>query len=177
MRLAGLATTLAAGLALLAPATARAGELTGIGGLFAGIEVLIPDVRFEIPWGWEDARWTLSWPLTVRSGTVDLGDTVRIGFSHFGEVQYGLDQRSLRGLLGERLMLGSAEDDDGWMPVAEVAGLLGADGSGVVLGVGFGFGAMDAGIHFGPVVRAVITTEERRFDLVLDLQIPFNVDD
>lgn len=119
-------------------------------------------------------------PLVVHGGNVELGRSGFV-FNHFGELQYENSARAVRGLLGERILFHIPRDNgdsyyelNALMPFIEVAGLLGRDGSGAVIGGGLAWGDWEYGVSVGLVARYVITGDERRADFVLDVQVPLN---
>lgn len=164
------------------PSLARADGDVALHGAFWWIrtlELVIPDVRFERSFTADEDRFVLSLPLVIRAGHVNLGSSASLAFNHFAELQYQVTHNEWRGVVGERVLLGKHVPDawtyvDAWMPFLEAGALLGSDGSGGVIGAGLGYGDVHAGLSFGVVVRFVVTNEERRGDIALDLQFPFN---
>lgn len=175
--------TVAAILVVAAPA--RAEGLDGILGPLIVGELLIPDVRYERSLTASENRAVFSVPLVLHGGNLELGKTSGgFVFNHFAEVQYQHSERTVRGLLGERVLFhipraGDADHyypQDAVMPFIEVAGLVGRDGSGAVIGGGLAWGDWQFGVTFGVVARYVITGDERRVDFALDFQVPLNTD-
>lgn len=160
-------------LALVSPRAAHADQLEGAGHLLAAIELLIPDVRFERSFTESSNRWVVSFPVAIHGGHVALG-AAGLVFNHVAEVQYQVTSSALRGLLGERMLFHSSERRDALMPFVEASALVGQDGSGAVLGGGISWGDRTAGVTMGLVVRYVLTGDERRGDVALDVQIPLN---
>lgn len=139
------------------------------------IELGIPDARFERSFTTDDHRLALSWPIVMRANHVELGSTSGLVFNHVLELQYEVTRGELRALLGERMLVHGADRSAGPLPFIEIAGLLGSDGHGGVFGGGLAYGDGQFGVSLGVVVRFVVTTEERRGDVAIDLQFPFNV--
>lgn len=62
-------------------------------------------------------------------------------------------------------------------PLVEAGAIAGSDGHGGFAGAGLTFvGHHASGSSLGVVARFVQTTEERRVDFALDLQLPFGAD-
>jgi hypothetical protein len=155
---------------VLAPVSAHAGNVKT-----AILEAVIPDVRYEYSFTESSKRYVLSLPVAWHATHVELGTETALGFIHVGEAQWQGTNNEWRGLLGERVTLDLLDRLSGFGPMVEVSGLLGTDGYGVVLGTGIVWGYAAAGITFGLVGRYVITDNERRADIALDLMLPLNM--
>lgn len=156
--------------ALLVPATATADDIKT-----AIVEAVIPDVRYEYSFTESSNRFVLSLPVAWHATYVELGKDTAVGFVHVGEAQWQGTNNEWRGLLGERVALDFVDRFRGFGPMIEVSGVLGTDGYGVVLGTGIVWGFAAAGLTFGLVGRYVITDNERRADIALDLMLPLNM--
>ena len=135
------------------------------------IELLIPDFRIERSFTDDTTRYTLAIPFAVHAGS--LGSSKIVSFNHVAEVQYVLRDNVWRGSLGERIVVGSAEERH-VMPLAELVGVFGADGYGGGLGAGLAIGQPENGSNIALVVRTILTNQELRADVALDFQIPLN---
>jgi hypothetical protein len=160
---------------------ARAGHADGyeaIGGAAKAAlvaEIAIPDFRYEI--AGDAHRWTLSFPIVVASEKLVHGDNWGLRINPFLEPQYQRSTDAYRGALGARLLLYPSKEDFTWALITEGGLLAGTDGSGGFVGGGFALGVPDIGVTFGLVGRLVQTSEERRSDFALDLQIPIGSDE
>lgn len=134
------------------------------------VELLIPDFRLERSFTDDKTRYMFAIPFAMHAGTVG-----QIGFNHVVEIQYVLGDNVLRGSLAERMQFGQrGRDTAGWMPIAELGGVFGADGYGGMLAAGLVVGDPWHGAHMGVVVRCVVTDRETRGDVGFDFQIPIN---
>lgn len=134
------------------------------------VELVIPDFRLERSFTDDKTRYTLAIPFAVHAGTV-----TTIGFNHVVEIQYVLGDNVWRGSLAERLQFGQrGRDTAGWMPIAELGGVFGADGYGGMLATGIVVGDPWQGSHMGVVVRCVVTDRETRGDVGFDFQLPLD---
>jgi hypothetical protein len=147
----------------------RAGEAVVIG------ELLIPDVRVEL--GVDKGRWVLSWPLVFYSKRLYRSGSFGLRLNPFVEPQFEFGRDAVRGLAGARLAMLSDPDQLKALPLIEGGALTGTDGNGGFAGVGLAFlSDAPSGGSFSVVARVVQTTQERRYDLALDLQLPFGAD-
>ena len=145
------------------------GNGDGMGRTALVLELLIPDFRVEHSFTFHATRWTAAVPFAVQVG--HLGP---IAFNTVAEIQYVIGDSVWRGSLGERLMFRENDGDGRLMPIVELTGVYGQDGYGGALGLGYVYGFWTQGASFGVIGRAVVTDRDRRADLALDLQIPFN---
>lgn len=174
------ALVVASAAVVASPRIARAdGSLGGLDALGQALvlgELLIPDVRREVPLGDDEPRWVLSWPIVPTSIPLyeytDAGKQRGIRLTPFGEPQYrfGAESPGLRFAAGAR----ATWFRNGLMPSLEAGGVAGVDGNGGFIGLGISLLPMefDGGATFGLITRLVATDEERRFELALDLQVP-----
>jgi hypothetical protein len=139
------------------------------------VELLVPDLRVERSFTFDVTRLTVAVPIVVHTGHFAASDSFAVGFNTIAEIQYVTgDEAGWRGSFGERLMFHSGKERDSWMPVAELDAVLGSDGAGGALGLGYGYGSWTDGSMLVGIARAILTDRERRFDFALDLQIPIN---
>ena len=139
------------------------------------LELVIPDVRFEVPFGDNaDPQFVLSWPLVLHIHSFELGDRGFLRIHLFAEPQYATGTDAFRGLLGARTLVGARAKGDSFTGRAlaiEVGGVAGQDGHGAMFGVGpmvyYG-----GGIQFGLMLRTTRTGDGWRGDAAFDLQIP-----
>ena len=160
------------------PSLARADgdvALHGAAQLLRFGELLIPDARYEHSFTAAEDRFVLSLPLVMRAGHVNVGKASGIVFNHMVEFQYEVTRTEFRGVLGERMLIHGADSDGGFMPLLEAGGVVGSDGSGAMVGGGLAWGDGNFGVSIGIVVRFVMTNEEHRADIALDVQVPLNI--
>lgn len=159
---------------LAAPGLAHAEMWDGLDRLILAGELVVPDVRFEASFTGADegdTRWVLSWPLVVHVG--ELGTTAGLSVNLFGEGQYQYGRGAVRGVVGGRALVFTREDGaDERSPLFEAGAVIGGDGYGGMIGVGYGINARREGTSLGVVVRAVVTGDEVRGDIALDVHLP-----
>jgi hypothetical protein len=139
-------------------------------------ELLVPDLHLETSFELDRPGLALSFPLAPWSNGFALGGQHFLGLVHFVEPQVRPGREAYRVAAGERLVL-SRKGQFGL--VVEAGGILGSDGRGGFVGIGGGVGyKTDDGavqVLTGLVLRAVVTDQERRFDVMVDLlQFPWN---
>ncbi|MGA9520272.1 MAG: hypothetical protein WBV82_02340 [Myxococcaceae bacterium] len=153
-------------------------------GVPAGIEVLIPDLRYELS-SRPDA-WVLSWPVHLR--LVDSGGirqtehttlaAPRAELTAFLEPQIALHETTAyRGLTGLRGFGGLPVGAALFGLVAEGGGLIGTDGTGGFVGGGLAFAMLfDHNFPYIAVVaRHAWTTQGTRVDFAVDVVLPFPI--
>lgn len=146
--------------------------LDGVDHVLTVGELVIPDVRREVPFGDAGPRWVLSWPIVpVSIALQEYRDSPHgIRLAPFGEPQL----RCSGELPGLRFAAGARMTwfRDGLSPSLEGGAVVGDDGAGGFAGVGAGLGSFTEKATLSLVTRFVMTTDERRVDLALDVQFP-----
>jgi len=131
-------------------------------------EMIIPDVRFEVPIT-EHAQpgLVLSWPIVFEAWSWGKHTHVL----PFVEMQHRMGKRNFRALAGARLLLAVRPKRSHTVVLLEAAGITGSDGDGAMMGAGIGrrYGQTST---FCVVVRGTRTQHGWRTDVAMDFQLP-----
>lgn len=172
----GVAITLATLLASASPARADNGFKSiaegGITAAFIG-ELVLPDFRLSFQDG--KRHWMISFPITPVSANIRFAHGKTLALQPTLEPQYQFDGSQYRLAAHVRAVYYNRDESEiVFAPLLELGAVTGTDGSGGFVGAGLGLTIVELGPTLAVVARSTMTTDGNRFDLAIDLSLPWS---
>lgn len=144
----------------------------GITAAYIG-ELLLPDFRLSFQDG--KRSWVMSFPIVPASANLRFANGKTVALQPTLEPQYQFNGSHYR-LAGQvrAVYFNRDASEVVFAPLLELGAVTGTDGSGGFVGAGFGFTIAELGPTLAVVARESITTQGNRFDLAVDLSLPWS---